>query len=107
MIILSFSLTAIALLPPGAPATGLHEPFSARIEYGDIDLGTPDGKAEFSRRVDHAASRVCGDWPVKVTLSQRREIEECKKRFHLNAAREIVRATGGALASAGAKTLKL
>lgn len=107
MINILISLAAAALVVTEAPAPDLSDWTVMRIDFGDLDLTTRAGRAEFDRRVEQAAARICNDWPVKVTLSQRQEIDDCKKSIYLDAAREISRATGSALARSGLKQPKL
>lgn len=45
---------AVAILSAGAASA------QSRIAYGDLDLGTASGAAQFDRRVDRAARSVCG-----------------------------------------------
>lgn len=52
------SLTAALLLVGGAGAASAHE---ARINWGDLNMGTATGADSFDARVDAAARKLCRD----------------------------------------------
>lgn len=52
---------------------------NAEVRIGDLDLSTEAGRAELSRRVDIAASKVCR--PEAITgshIAHRSQIDQCK-----------------------------
>lgn len=63
---------AVAVLSAGAAGA------QSRIAYGDLDLGSAAGSAQFDRRVDRAARGVCGGMAA---LSEAR----CIRRFRAEA----------------------
>ena len=68
----ALSITAIANSPAIAAS-------NAEVRIGDLDLSTEAGRAELSRRVDIAASKVCR--PEAITgshIAHRSQIEQCK-----------------------------
>lgn len=50
-----------ALASTDAAASCCDSGRSARVAYGDLDLATAEGVAEFDRRVSNAARKVCRD----------------------------------------------
>jgi UrcA family protein len=46
---------------PAAAATVEAAP-SVRVQYGDLNLETPAGRAQLQHRIARAASDVCEDW---------------------------------------------
>lgn len=53
------TLGALAAVPATAAPARTQAPPSVRVAYGDLDLTTPEGEAELTRRVRSAAIRVC------------------------------------------------
>lgn len=70
---------ALAVLSAGAASA------QSRIAFGDLDLGTAAGAAQFDRRVDRAARAVCGGG---ASLSEAR----CTSRFRAEATSRLPQA---------------
>lgn len=69
---------AVAVLSAGAAAA------DSRIVYGDLDLASPAGAAQFDRRVDRTARSVCSG---RAALSEAR----CIRRFRAEATARLPR----------------
>ncbi|MBC7160260.1 MAG: UrcA family protein [Porphyrobacter sp.] len=53
------TLGTLAAVPATAAPARAEAPPSISVAYGDLDLTTPEGEAELTRRVRKAALRVC------------------------------------------------
>lgn len=67
---------AVAVLSAGAASA------QSRIAYGDLNLGSAAGAAQFDRRVDRAARAVCGG---RSSLSE----ATCTRQFRAEATRRL------------------
>ncbi|WP_338242693.1 UrcA family protein [Aurantiacibacter hainanensis] len=73
------------------------------VEYGDLNLQTPEGIATLDSRIEHAISRVCRV-PSATTLSERMQVKKCEREaetgvagqreFAINQARGSVELAG-------------
>ena len=77
-------VTAPAAANVAAPA----ETVSVAVEYGDLDIATPDGAAVLDQRVDAAASKVCEKPDVR-SVKLMAAWEECKATAKADAMEQI------------------
>ena len=59
------------------PASAAEASDQVSIAYGDLDLSTAAGKAQFERRVRQASRSFCGDAPMH-NIGQRTQVLTCQ-----------------------------
>lgn len=105
MISLTLALAASLMAPPaGAVPDPNVEQIELRVDYGDLDLGTAAGKAEFLRRMRHAQSSACDREPGPKTQSAWRQVFACKERARVEASRAIERANEAVAVASNSRT---
>jgi len=73
-----------ALALQGASAAPVSVTRQTEVRYGDLDLGSPAGRATLQARVEQAAAKVCGGNPVFHTNYRdapsfvRADFEQCR-----------------------------
>ena len=75
----------VAAAIPAMPALAQDAPRTVAIAYGDLDLGTAQGRARFDLRVLHAARAACGT-PSPADLRGRIKQDECVAEIRAAAA---------------------
>ncbi|MGQ0587944.1 MAG: UrcA family protein [Sphingosinicella sp.] len=70
---------------PAMPALAQDAPRNIAVAYGDLDLGTAEGRARFDLRVLHAARAACGT-PSSADLRGRIKQDECVAEIRAAAA---------------------
>ena len=75
----------VAAAIPAMPALAQDAPRTFSVAYGDLDLGTAQGRARFDLRVLHAARAACGT-PSSADLRGRIKQDECVAEIRAAAA---------------------
>lgn len=72
-----------------APASAQTEPRSVKVSFADLDLGSTNDRARLDRRINNAASYVCGSRYVR-ELSLAKQVDECRTDAIARANRAVV-----------------
>jgi len=73
--LIATALSSIALIVAAAPAAA-QEQRSVEVEYQDLDLTHPNGKARLHNRVKKAARSVCSPAPTRA-IFDRLDYKQC------------------------------
>lgn len=93
MINIVLALAASSVAPPtGVLPDPNVEQIELRVDYGDLDLGTPAGRTKFLRRMRHAQSVACDRGQGPKMQSAWQKISACKERARAEASQAIERA---------------
>ena len=91
MITLYLALVASTASPQSEPTA--VDPSSTttvlRVDYGDLNLRSPAGQAELSRRVHRASSIACDEGSGPKTQQTLRSIATCRERAQTDAKHAI------------------
>jgi UrcA family protein len=104
MISIVLAVAASFIAPPAGVLPDPNvEQIELRVDYGDLNLGTPAGRTEFMRRVRHAQSTACDREPGPKTQSAWQQVFTCKERARVEASRAIERANEAVAVASSAR----
>jgi UrcA family protein len=85
---------ALAVATPAMAGTARAEP--ARVQFGDLNLGSPAGADAFLARVNLAARAYCGARTGPVSIREHQRVRACRLAFQQEAVADL---SNGAVAS--------
>jgi UrcA family protein len=74
-ILFTFSIAAAISAMPAAAAA--HAQAARLVNFQDLDLGTPSGRAALNRRIATAVESVCGSY-AGASIDESRDIDRCR-----------------------------
>lgn len=80
---------AVAMTTLASPSANAEIAPTAKVFYGDLDIGSPAGKTTLTSRIKHAARELCGGDTTGVELANRSASRTCYRTAIADAMKQV------------------